>query len=88
MTDEITQSWMRNRSDEIAVKNGCWFDVARAAWTVWWIERYCCLYEGEWAGENMLIRSGCPDTDKQILEEWSDVGEQMSIARAESMLSG
>lgn len=82
MTDPITQLWMRNRSDELAVKNGCWFDVARAAWTVWWIERYCCLYEGEWAGEHMLLRSGCPETDKQILEEWSDGGEQMSIARA------
>tara|TARA_R110000822_G_scaffold66665_1_gene162654 strand:+ start:218 stop:1972 length:1755 start_codon:yes stop_codon:yes gene_type:complete len=82
MTDTITQSWMRNRSDELAVENGCWFDVVRGAWTVWWIERYCCLYEGEWAGEHMLLRSGCPETDKQILEEWSDGGEQMSIARA------
>ena len=83
MTDRTTQAWMRNPSDEIAAGNGCWFDVARGAWTVWWIERYCCLYEGEWAGENMLIRSGCPDTDKQILEEWGDVGQQMSLARAE-----
>jgi phage terminase large subunit-like protein len=83
MKDKATQLWTRNKSDEIAIGNGCWFDVARGAWTVWWIERYCCLYEGEWAGENMLIRSGCPDTDKQILEEWSDVGQQMSLARAE-----
>jgi phage terminase large subunit-like protein len=83
MTDRTTQLWTRNKSDELAIGNGCWFDVARGAWTVWWIERYCCLYEGEWAGENMLIRSGCSDTDKQILEEWSDVGEQMSLARAE-----
>ena len=82
MIDTVTQSWMRNRSDEIAVGNGCYFDVNRGAWAVWWIERYCCLYEGEWAGENMLIRSGCPATDHQILEDWSDVGQQMSIARA------
>jgi phage terminase large subunit-like protein len=83
MTDRITQLWIRNRSDEIAVANGCWFDVSRAAWAVWWIERYCRLYEGEWAGENMLLRSGCPDVDCQILEEWDDGGEQMSIARAD-----
>jgi len=83
MTDRITQLWTRNRSDEIAVANGCWFDVSRAAWAVWWIERYCRLYEGEWAGENMLLRSGCPDVDCQILEEWDDGGEQMSIARAD-----
>lgn len=83
MTDRITQLWIRNRSDEIAVANGCWFDVSRAAWAVWWIERYCRLYEGEWAGEHMLLRSGCPDVDCQILEEWDDGGEQMSIARAD-----
>jgi phage terminase large subunit-like protein len=83
MTDRLTRLWTRNRSDEIAVANGCWFDVTRAAWTVWWIERYCRLYEGEWAGENMLVRSGCPDVDCQILEDWDDGGEQMSIARAD-----
>jgi phage terminase large subunit-like protein len=83
MTDRITRLWIRNRSDEIAVANGCWFDVSRAAWAVWWIERYCRLYEGEWAGENMLLRSGCPDVDCQILEEWDDGGEQMSISRAD-----
>ena len=82
MTDALTQQWARNRSDEIAISNGCWFDVTRGAWAVWWIERYCCLYEGEWAGEHMLLRSGCPEVDKQILEDWSDGGEQMSIARA------
>jgi len=40
------------------------------------------LYEGEWAGENMLIRSGCHEVDCQILDDWSDGGEQMSLARA------
>jgi len=83
MTDRITQLWIRNRSDEIAVSNGCWFDVSRGAWAVWWIEKYCRLYEGEWAGENMLLRSGCPDVDCQILDEWDDGGEQMSISRAD-----
>jgi len=83
MTDRITKLWVRNRSDEIAVSNGCWFDVARGAWAVWWIEQYCRLYEGEWAGEHMLLRSGCPDVDCQILEAWDNGGEQMSIARAD-----
>jgi phage terminase large subunit-like protein len=83
MTDKITQLWIRNRSDEIAVSNGCWFDVSRGAWAVWWIERYCRLYEGEWAGENMLLRSGCPDVDCQVLDDWDDGGEQMSISRAD-----
>jgi phage terminase large subunit-like protein len=82
MIESDTKLWTRNKSDEIAVGNGCWFDVARGAWAVWWIERYCKLYEGEWAGENMLIRSGCEETDRQILDDWDDGGKEQSIERA------
>lgn len=82
MTSDVTRLWIRNESDEKAAANGCWFDIARGAWTVWWIERYCKLYEGEWAGENVLLRSGSSDVDKQILEEWCEGGEVASIERA------
>lgn len=81
--DETTKLWVRNKSDELAVANGCWFDVARAAWTVWWIERYCKLYEGEWAGSNMLLRSGVPDVDHVILDDWNDGGMEQSFKRAQ-----
>ena len=80
--DEITKLWIRNESDKIAVANGCWFDPARGANAVWWIERYCRLYEGEWAGQNVLLRSGCPAVDKQILTDWDDGADQESIERA------
>lgn len=85
MSDQTTKLWMRNRSDELAVENGCWFDVERGAWTVWWIERYCRLYEGEWAGERMLIRSGCPEVDAIGQEEpldWDGGGRERSLSRA------
>lgn len=82
MIDEVTKLWMRNESDRLAVANGCWFDPARGANAVWWIERYCRLYEGEWAGQNVLLRSACPEVDKQILTAWDDGGEQESIERA------
>lgn len=42
-----TEPWMRNKADELAVNNGCWFDPVRAAYMIWWVERYCRLYEGE-----------------------------------------
>jgi phage terminase large subunit-like protein len=84
--DEITKLWMRNESDKLAVANGCWFDVSRAAYTVWWIERYCRLYEGEWAGEPCLLRSGFKELDSPILDDWEEGGEQRSIARAERYL--
>lgn len=82
MSDETTKLWIRNESDRLAVASGCWFDPARGANAVWWIERYCRLYEGEWAGQNVLLRSACPVVDKQILTEWDEGGEQESITRA------
>lgn len=77
---------MRNRSDELAVEAGCWFDVERGAYTVWWIERYCRLYEGEHAGEYMLLRSGCKEADEitygndryaSKLKEWESAKSHM-----------
>lgn len=86
-----TEAWMRNRSDELAVEAGCWFDAERAAYTVWWIERYCRLYEGEHAGEYMLLRSGCREADEITygndrfaakLKEWESAKRHM-LERAE-----
>lgn len=42
----MTQSWIRNRSDEIAVENGCRFDAERGQAVIDWIEGYCRLYQG------------------------------------------
>jgi len=44
--DANTLAWVRNRSDELAVDNGCQFDPERADAACDWIERYCRLYEG------------------------------------------
>lgn len=53
-----TEPWMRNKADELAVNNGCWFDPLRAAYMIWWVERYCKLYEGEgFAGEPVIMPS-------------------------------
>lgn len=52
--DRVTRRWVRNASDEAAVKNGYRFDEERGRHAVDWIERYCHLYEGELAGQ--LIR--------------------------------
>lgn len=51
----VDKRWVLNRSDELAVENGCRFDEERARWAVQWIESYCCLYEGEWAGQSMRL---------------------------------
>lgn len=85
MTDKTTASWIRNASDERAVENGCWFDVWCAMYPIWWIERYCRLYEGEWAGEPMRLRScgECEDAWPFPAGEEFDDDRDMMFARAE-----
>lgn len=54
--DDVTQKWMRNEADARAAANGYRFDLERAAFPVWWIGRYCRLYEGTYAGQPMVLR--------------------------------
>ena len=53
--DHETKGWIKNPSDELAAAAGCRFDEARGRFVVRWIERYCRLYEGDWAGEPMRL---------------------------------
>jgi len=88
MTDDDTKLWIRNESDERAVRNGCRFEVERAAYAVWWIESHCNLYEGEWAGEPLILRGVHGTALERIAEPfyWDrdtlDVGGEASIRRA------
>ncbi len=59
IASDITRDWIRNESDERAAANGCRFDALRGAWTVYWIERYCKLYEGEGYAGKPLVLHGC-----------------------------
>lgn len=74
MIDQVTRAWIRNEGDERAAANGCRFDPLRGAWTVWWIERFCRLYEGEGYAGNPVILHGCHKCDHSHLyattEEW------------------
>jgi phage terminase large subunit-like protein len=86
LSELITKQWIRNKSDEMAVENGSFFDLSCGAFTVWWIERYCKLYEGEWAGKPLTLRSGCEhlfDFEYPIMQPWEEGGEELSIRRSE-----
>lgn len=75
MTDRDTTRWIRNSGDEKAARNGCRFDVLRGAWTVYWIERFCKLYEGEGYAGQPLILHGCKQCDHSGLyavSGWDD----------------
>jgi phage terminase large subunit-like protein len=52
----VAKRWIRNASDERAVREGYWFDQARADFAVEWMHEHCHLYEGEHAGERMELR--------------------------------
>ena len=53
--DRETRKWVRNAADERAAKAGMRFDRERATFALNWIESNCCLYEGEKAGENIVL---------------------------------
>ncbi len=53
--EPTTRDWIRNPSDERAAENGCRFDEERAQFAVDWIEGYCRLYEGEHAGQPLIL---------------------------------
>ena len=90
---EITQAWIRNKSDEAAARNGCRFDWERGAYTVWWIERTCKLYEGSQAGEPMILR-GCAECDYglPVPDEWDvdciDICGERAARHAECVAAG
>jgi hypothetical protein len=95
--DKVSRAWTRNASDERAAANGCRFDVLRGAWTVWWIERFCRLYEGEGYAGTPVVLHGCHTCNHSELyateEPWQNddgtpgIGQAIHLARAESFAS-
>lgn len=81
---DFTNDWVRNISDEKAVANGCRFNAARGAFAVWWIERYCRLYEGDGAGEPLTLRGchECGDYGLGIPQDWEHGGLDTYLERA------
>lgn len=54
--DKDTRNWIRNRSDELAIEAGYRFDEPRGVFVCDWIEEYCHLYEGEFAGQKLKLQ--------------------------------
>ncbi len=50
-----TRKWIRGKSDECAVANGCRFNAERGIHACNWIEEHCCLYEGDYAGKPIVL---------------------------------
>lgn len=83
--DGTTKLWCRNAGDERAAAGGCRFDVLRGAYVVWWIERFCRLYEGEGYAGNPLVLHGCKECDHsefQAIPKWDATGIDIATERA------
>ncbi len=55
MIDADTKNWIRTAADESASLAGMRFDGERGEFVCNWIEEYCCLYEGDHAGESLKL---------------------------------
>lgn len=69
-----TRDWIRNVSDERAAASGCRFNWNRGAFSVWWIERHCKLYEGDGYAGEPLVLWGCKQCDHSefhaVADDW------------------
>jgi len=87
MTNDITTKWIRNASDELAVSKCCKFNPLRGAYAVWWIERNCRLYEGDHAGEPLILRGRHDDE----VDGWpipDEFDKQLALERHEHYIDG
>lgn len=53
--DRETRRWLRTPADEKAARAGMRFDGERGQFVCDWIEKYCCLYEGDCAGQPLTL---------------------------------
>lgn len=74
--DRTTRDWIEGPADEAAALAGCRMDEERGQWVVDWIERYCRLYEGDYAGQPFKMLPWQRDITMRIFgwcyfsEEW------------------
>jgi phage terminase large subunit-like protein len=55
MPEPVPPEWMRGPADDSAVAQGCYFDAAEGQRYCDFIETFCCLWEGEWAGQPLKL---------------------------------
>jgi phage terminase large subunit-like protein len=53
--DDVTKTWILNRSDELAVEQGCYFSPKHGEQVCKFIESFCCLSKARWAGKLLQL---------------------------------
>ena len=52
---KVPKCWIRNPSDELAIKEGCWFDEDAGKRACEFVERFCRQSKGRWAGQPLKL---------------------------------
>lgn len=74
--DSTTRDWLASPADEAAAFNGCRMDEGRGQFVVDWIQKYCRLYEGDYAGQQFNLMDWQRDIVMRLFgwvydsEEW------------------
>lgn len=72
--------WVRGPNDELAIRNGCWFDAERAAWACYWMETQLSLYQAPFEGQPIRFLT-CAD-DPVYYDELLDIELQWDVPAA------
>lgn len=55
MRRDVDPQWIRGPADELAVRQGCYFDEEAGLFVCDFLETFCRLSEGRWAGQPMRL---------------------------------
>ena len=53
--NQVIRKWIRNKSDELAVSQGCTFDLNPGTFVCEFIEGFCRQSKGKWAGQPIVL---------------------------------
>jgi phage terminase large subunit-like protein len=51
----IAAKWVRNASDELAISQGCYFDVKAGRYVIDFVHQFCRQSKGRWAGQQLVL---------------------------------
>lgn len=61
LSKKYAQKWAWDASDELAIRNGCRFDLKRAMHFAYTLRNHLVLWEGRWSGEPFILRTWQPE---------------------------
>ena len=61
LTEAYAKRWAWDASDELAIRNGCRFDLRRAMHYAYCLRNNLLLWEGRWAGQPFVLRTWQPE---------------------------